>query len=319
MRLFGFQEKNNKQKIYFLGIPIFKIKKINEKKEYYLFGIKIFENKDYFSILENKIDDLKYNLPIQIQVPYVHNYLKKYRNCNLGKSLAIISCGPTSNYYSPINNAKHLSINKAVLFEKIKFDYCFLTDKYTTTDTNEIVDNYKIENCEKFYCLIPERRFKQIKGLPNAAQIPMMNYLNSDANLLLLEDIVAHKWARELSFEPLGDFEGTIYSALQFALYTHPKKIYLVGCDETLGGGYFFDKPQFNVKINEYARNIYEKFKQFSDYEYPDVEIISVNPIGLRGLFKDVYTKEFLENVPEIKKQLGSDVQILDNNEVGNV
>ena len=33
---------------------------------------------------------------------------------------------------------------------------------------------------------------------------------------------------------------------------------------------------------------------------YDDVEIISVNPIGLRGMFKDVYTREFLKDHPEI-------------------
>ena len=31
----------------------------------------------------------------------------------------------------------------------------------------------------------------------------------------------------------------------------------------------------------------YKKFKQFAQKYYPDVEIISINPVGLKGLFKD--------------------------------
>ena len=31
----------------------------------------------------------------------------------------------------------------------------------------------------------------------------------------------------------------------------------------------------------------YKKFKQFANKYYPDVQIISINPIGLRGIFKD--------------------------------
>ena len=40
--------------------------------------------------------------------------------------------------------------------------------------------------------------------------------------------------------------------------------------------------------------------KSFADQFYPDVEIISINPIGLRELFKDVYTESFLKAHPEI-------------------
>ena len=31
--------------------------------------------------------------------------------------------------------------------------------------------------------------------------------------------------------------------------------------------------------------------KDFVDDYYPDIKIISVNPVGLKGLFEDMYTK----------------------------
>ena len=42
-----------------------------------------------------------------------------------------------------------------------------------------------------------------------------------------------------------------------------------------------------------------EKLKNLRDRIYPDVEIISVNPMGLKGLFRDVYTDDAGEYVDE--------------------
>lgn len=36
---------------------------------------------------------------------------------------------------------------------------------------------------------------------------------------------------------------------------------------------------------------------------YPDMEIISVNPVGLKGLFRDVYTESYLNDHPEIDRK----------------
>jgi hypothetical protein len=34
----------------------------------------------------------------------------------------------------------------------------------------------------------------------------------------------------------------------------------------------------------------WNEFKKFASIYYPKTEIISINPIGLKGLFKDIYT-----------------------------
>ena len=36
--------------------------------------------------------------------------------------------------------------------------------------------------------------------------------------------------------------------------------------------------------------------KAFAKAFYPDVEIISVNPVGLKGIFKDEYQEAFKQN-----------------------
>lgn len=72
-----------------------------------------------------------------------------------------------------------------------------------------------------------------------------------------------------------------------------PKKIYLVGCDCSLGG--YFNNEKLNKKEKQNYLNTVEiienwkKLKFFANRYYPDTEIISINPVGLKGVFKDIY------------------------------
>lgn len=91
-------------------------------------------------------------------------------------------------------------------------------------------------------------------------------------------------FAYDLCVEELYCKGSTVFAALQFALWTNPKRIYLVGCDCSNAG--HFDNSNGNdmgVLLEPY-----KKFKSFASTYYPETEIISVNPVGLRGLFKDL-------------------------------
>lgn len=57
----------------------------------------------------------------------------------------------------------------------------------------------------------------------------------------------------------------------------------------------------------------YHSFKNFVRSIYPEIEIISINPVKLRGLFRDVYTESYLVNHPEIS---GSNYQIIHEEEI---
>lgn len=67
----------------------------------------------------------------------------------------------------------------------------------------------------------------------------------------------------------------------------------------------------FNQSVKDWC-----SLKKFLEIFYPDIEIISVNPVGLRGLFKDVYTQRYLDANPQLKEELGENIEILseDNN-----
>ena len=90
--------------------------------------------------------------------------------------------------------------------------------------------------------------------------------------------------------------------ALHFALYTNPKAIYLVGCDCNLTG-YFDGTAQKTASNNiDFWMIGYKKMKEFAAHFYPETEIISINPVGLKGLFRDVYTENYLDDHPEIDR-----------------
>ena len=46
----------------------------------------------------------------------------------------------------------------------------------------------------------------------------------------------------------------------------------------------------------------YQEIKKFAEQLYPDTEIISINPVGLKGVFHNMYTESYLEVHPELNR-----------------
>jgi hypothetical protein len=97
--------------------------------------------------------------------------------------------------------------------------------------------------------------------------------------------------------QPLADCGSVVFSALQFALWLNPRKLYLVGCDCSHGGYFYKDGNAENKNSNtlEIDRVVqgYIWFKKFAQRYYPETELVSINPVGLRGIFLDCdQTKE---------------------------
>ena len=86
---------------------------------------------------------------------------------------------------------------------------------------------------------------------------------------------------------------------MQIAFFMNPAKIYLVGIDASSNGHFTDqgvseeDKNRINKDLKKYVdiKNLKDKWteiKTFRDVYYPETEIISINPVGLRGIFKDL-------------------------------
>jgi len=85
------------------------------------------------------------------------------------------------------------------------------------------------------------------------------------------------------------DFGSVVFGALHFAIYTGATKIYLVGIDNSLNGYFTEQYKQRFLQTNEIYSG-FQKVRRFMSAKHPSVEIISINPVGLKGLFNDIYT-----------------------------
>lgn len=62
---------------------------------------------------------------------------------------------------------------------------------------------------------------------------------------------------------------------------------------------YHSDRAPANINHSGKIR-CYRSLKKFVTSTYPDIQIVSINPVGLKGMFRDVYTRSFLQKHPEI-------------------
>ena len=249
---------------------------------YNILGLKI---KIAKKVSKNDIVELKNLISNEVFVSnLVSNIHSKtfpqYKNIHEGKEVVVVACGPTMKDYVPMENVIHIGVNKAYQNSNIKFDYLFAHDYRAVKDHLENIINYP---AEKFLGSNLTRR----KGYLKDCIIPM-KYQNKDSVNLYFTD-----YPRNLSYPyiehcALMDFRSIIFAATQFALYTNPARIYLVGCDCS-DCGYFDGSKQFG-KASHLTIG-WQKLKEYRDTYYPDTEIVSINPVGLKGMFKDVYTK----------------------------
>lgn len=215
----------------------------------------------------------------------------EFKACNRGKTVVIVGTGPTLNYYTQIKGVPHIGVNASFLKKGITLDYYFIT-------------HYLIEWCKK----LKEYDFVKffnvgIRSKKSKDQFP--EYIieeNNGRRYFCLPMTPFTQIHTNIECYPLMSYDSIIFQAIHFALYTRPKRLLLVGCD-CAATGHFDGLPMESfveqVQIPQWIEG-YKNVKKFVSLHYPDMEIVSVNPVGLKGMFHDVYTEDFLEAHPEI-------------------
>jgi lipopolysaccharide biosynthesis glycosyltransferase len=211
----------------------------------------------------------------------------KYRSLYRGRDVVVIGAGPTLNYYEPVENAVQIGVNGVVLFDKIKLDYLFVQDNVVFKNVDEnLVIQYP---CKKFFSFVGSQPWclpVKYRELPDVEE-----YCRSTFGIY---NAVMHL---DINMAPLADFGSVIFPAVQFALWTYPKRIYIAGCDCNVFSEGHFDGSKVlrgnNPVGDERFMYGWEKVKEFQQTYYPDVEMISINPVGLKGMFKDMYTDSY--------------------------
>ena len=255
-------------------------------------------NNLFMSDFNTKLNEMEYMIAEQNEISSTHTEtFSKYKNCFRGKKVVILGSGPTLNYYTPMPDAIHVGLNRIFQHETIPIDYLFAADY----NAEMYSDMEKVRNRVKhkvFFCRAVNRYFGRSLLFPESffedekmEQI-FMHHSKGFTGWVIPHDMCNH-------FIPI--FATIAFIAFQFALYTCPKELYLVGLD-TVPTGHFFYGSEDNTPVNNglfmhIVKPSYSRMKMFARLHYPDTEIISINPVGLKGLFKDVYTDEYLASL----------------------
>ncbi len=198
----------------------------------------------------------------------------KYKGVNKGKDIVIVATGPSLSKYKPIEGAIHIGLNGAIEQNIADLDCLFVQD-FTgkNSERAKAFVSYRAGVCEKFFGIVP---YFEKSNIPEhiVAEAGAKQYYATEEGFNL-----------DISTSELPALGSVAFAALSFALWTQPKRIYLVGCDCT--HGYFNATPNLSRALKFSLKGWFD-FKKFALIHYPDVEIISLNPVGLKGLFTDI-------------------------------
>lgn len=225
------------------------------------------------------------------------NTFLPYKNyCGGVKDIVMCGAGPTLNDFKPIDDAVYIAVNRAFLFDKVKFDFIFAQDYEGINMVLEQLLDYQGNNCVKF--LGTQKVSKKI--IPES-YILKCNAKKFDTDWYIYEDGCKGKLVLDLESRPLCNMMNVGQSVMQLCLYMNPRRIYIVGCD--MSGNHFSRGNQTEEEEKQQGillektfqskqKDLIKRWKEIRDFAslyYPDTEIISVNPVGLKGIFRDLY------------------------------
>jgi hypothetical protein len=219
----------------------------------------------------------------------------QFKNIHKGEEAVLVATGPTMLHYEPLQKAIHIGVNTAYKRLKLELKYWFALDIVPINDCiTEIQKTEFIKFFGQGHLPYPTSYYDRGRHIPDYI---IENSQNAYRYYFNLKDFSTINI--DIETQPLPDLGSCVYSAAYFAIYTGMKKLYLVGCDCASNG--YFNKREQEQHFN--TRNLIKHWKIFKRYVsafHPDVEIISINPIGLRGIFKDIYTEKYaMENFNE--------------------
>lgn len=245
--------------------------------------------------IDNKFEktrnELTYLIEEQNEISAINTKaFAEYQNRFRGQDVVIVATGPSLNSYAPIKDAIHVGVNTAYKKVTIPLDFLFVQDGRPETLKEKYAGIEKV-NCKIFMGRLL-KRFHEFEY----TEFPERYRLGKNVS----DYIIAHNYPneriyRDICHHPVSGDVTVTFSALQFALYTYPKKIYLVGCD-SVGREHYDGSVDKVGSIGDgplsTLRDKYQMMKTFAEMHYPDIEIISINPVGLKGIFNDMYMNE---------------------------
>nr|WP_325295671.1 hypothetical protein [uncultured Oscillibacter sp.] len=224
----------------------------------------------------------------------------EFRGCHKNQSVALVGAGPSLNAYKQLEGIPHIGVNSAFLKPGIHLDYYFAQDYQSFRGKDGKPE-------ESWYNSLKNYQFVKFFGTAEWTSDSRRVYQIPET---LIEENHARRFTIQAKREfihcdiehyPLMGLGSIIFSAFHFALHTRPKRILLIGCDCS-SAGHYDGSIGMSGSAGSFLVNSWKWVKDFTNRFYPGTEIISVNPVGLKGLFRDVYTEAYLKAHPEIDR-----------------
>ena len=203
-----------------------------------------------------------------------------FKGIHTGQNICLVASGPTAKDYQPLTDTIHIAVNASFRMQSIPFDYIFVHDIHNRPTILKEMAKYRPDKCKKFFGIAREHTFNTDSTCPESDSIAAQA-------LRYRKGADSYELPLDISTYPLPSFGTVALPALQFALWTNPKRIYLVGCD--CSSGYFDGSKDDGRLVANHNRIIrgYQALKRFAHKWYPDTEIVSINPVGLRDIFPE--------------------------------
>lgn len=197
-----------------------------------------------------------------------------------GKDVTVIATGPTLNIFRPEGQTINVGVNHAIFRREIRLDYLFVQDNVPAILSAHAE---QASTC-KLFCA-------------NHVTYPQFNVADENLSEANVYRFYTHSvqsqfpatFTADILSNSIFDYTSIIFNTLQILLFCKPKRIFLVGCDcsDTQN---FINEEQGGRHSTLIAP--WKALKLFADNHFPETEIVSVNPIGLKGLFRDYYQNE---------------------------
>lgn len=206
----------------------------------------------------------------------------KYKKCHENSEIAIIGTGPSLDRWTAPLGCVEMGVNSSFESKRVNLDYLFIQDY--SRKMFERLAGYHNSKCKFFFGVhylvptIPEEMYNKY----NAEKFYFYDWP---------KEMFPFDFTVDISSKPFITYSSVIFVAAQFALYTHPRRLYIVGCD--CSKGHFSEHANINnsdIYGDTFMIEGWRRFARFAEQVYPDVEIVCVNPVGLKGIFKNEIT-----------------------------
>lgn len=212
-------------------------------------------------------------------VPYQarlgHNFLP-YKDVHRGAEGVLIATGPTFKRYDHHEIKKKgriiVAVNSAIMDLTRDPHYYFFG--HVDKRSEEYLFKVKDLACAKF-------GFTRVNALPQETCLSDTMARHLGATPYELDTSVGFE--QHLEVFPLVD-HAINFSALQFMIWTGIRKIFLVGCDVTAVVSHRDPSIDEDRQV-EKMMAVWRDFKEYA--ERMGVEVVVINPVGLKGMFQE--------------------------------